>query len=127
MAHGLQRHQFFGDELGRIQVVEEALGVFLSEELQPKLPPGKSPSIASKQVAAVEVVVGRLQLHRLSHTVDWMPSLGRQWNFTNVLSPAVLMRRKLCTPKPSMVRRLRGRVRSLMAHITMCMARHQRQ
>jgi hypothetical protein len=49
-----------------------------------------------------------------------MPSLGRQWNFTKVLSPAAFTRRKLCTPKPSIMRRLRGMVRSLIAHMIMC-------
>ena len=55
-----------------------------------------------------------------SQTVDCKPSFGRQWNLTKVDSPAALTSRKLCTPKPSIIRSERGRVRSDMIHITMC-------
>ena len=55
-----------------------------------------------------------------SHTVDWMPSLGRQWNLTKVLLPLASSSRKLCTPKPSIIRSERGIVRSLIAHMIMC-------
>src|SRR4030065_2944954 len=53
--------------------------------------------------------------------VDCKPSLGRQWNLTKVDSPAALISRKLCTPKASIMRSERGRVRSDIIHITICM------
>ena len=49
-----------------------------------------------------------------------MPSFGRQWNLTKVDSPASFSRRKLCTPKPSIIRSDRGMARSLIAHMIMC-------
>ena len=49
-----------------------------------------------------------------------MPSLGFQWNLTKWLSPRALTKRKVWTPKPSIMRRLRGMARSDMAHISMC-------
>ncbi|MNV51327.1 hypothetical protein D3C71_1433720 [compost metagenome] len=83
---------------------------------------GKSPaSMASNRSRRWKSLSADCSLTASSHTVDWMPSLGRQWNFTNVLSPAALTSRKLCTPNPSIMRRLRGMVRSLMAHMIMCM------
>jgi hypothetical protein len=45
--------------------------------------------------------------------------LGFQWNLTKVDLPAALTSRKVWTPKPSMVRRERGMVRSLIAHMIM--------
>ncbi len=51
-----------------------------------------------------------------------MPSTGFQWNFTNVARPLALMKRYVCTPKPSIMRRLRGMARSDISHITMCVA-----
>ena len=57
-----------------------------------------------------------------SQTVDCSPSLGRQWNLTKVDSPGSSMSRKLWTPKPSIIRSDRGKVRSDMIHITMCIA-----
>ena len=56
------------------------------------------------------------------HTTDCMPSLGFQWNLTNVDSPAALTKRNVCTPKPSMKRNERGIARSDIVHITMCVA-----
>ncbi len=55
-------------------------------------------------------------------TTDCMPSLGFQWNLTNVDSPAALTKRKVWTPKPSMNRNERGIARSDIVHITMCVA-----
>ena len=48
-----------------------------------------------------------------------MPATGVQWNFTKRDSPLALTRRKVCTPKPCMVRKLRGSARSDMTHISM--------
>ena len=55
-----------------------------------------------------------------SHIVDCRPSSGRQWNLTKVDLPSASSRRKLCTPKPSIMRSERGMVRSDMIHMTMC-------
>ena len=54
-----------------------------------------------------------------SQTTDCMPSLGRQWNFTKVDLPASLTRRKVWTPKPSIMRKERGMARSDMIHMSM--------
>ena len=35
---------------------------------------------------------------------EWTPRRGFQWNFTRVVSPASLLRRKVWTPKPSIMR-----------------------
>ena len=55
-------------------------------------------------------------------TTDCMPSLGFQWNLTNVDSSAASRNRKVCTPNPSMNRNDRGIARSDIVHITMCVA-----
>ena len=47
-----------------------------------------------------------------------MPAAGFQWNFTRCVPPAASTSRKVCTPKPSMVRNERGMARSDIAHIT---------
>ena len=39
-----------------------------------------------------------------SHTRECTPAAGFQWNFTRLVSPAALTRRKVWTPKPSIVR-----------------------
>ena len=39
-----------------------------------------------------------------SHTRLWIPAVGFQWNFTRDVLPLALMRRKVWTPKPSIVR-----------------------
>ncbi len=57
-----------------------------------------------------------------SQTTDCDPSFGRQWNFTKVEAPAASTRRKLWTPKPSIMRNERGMARSDMIHMTMCIA-----
>jgi hypothetical protein len=51
--------------------------------------------------------------------VDWVPSFGRQWNFTKVGSSLSFSSRKVLTPKPSIIRRERGIVRSDIAHMIM--------
>ena len=57
-----------------------------------------------------------------SQTRECTPATGFQWNFTRLVSPAALTRRKVWTPKPSMVRYERGMPRSDIAHITWCVA-----
>ena len=52
-------------------------------------------------------------------TTDCMPSTGFQWNFTKELSPASLMKRKVWTPKPSIMRKERGMARSDICHSVM--------
>jgi hypothetical protein len=54
-----------------------------------------------------------------SHTSEWVPSFGVQWNFTSVAWPSALTKRKVCTPKPCIIRKLRGMVRSLICHSSM--------
>jgi hypothetical protein len=46
---------------------------------------------------------------------------GFQWNFTKRDLPLSFTRRKVWTPKPSIMRRLRGMARSDMTHMIMCM------
>lgn len=45
---------------------------------------------------------------------------GFHRNLTKVALPASLINRKVWTPKPSIVRKERGMVRSLIAHMIMC-------
>ena len=55
-------------------------------------------------------------------TTDCRPSIGFQWNFTNVDRPAAFTNRKVWTPKPSMNRNDLGMARSDIVHITMWVA-----
>jgi hypothetical protein len=55
-----------------------------------------------------------------SQTSECVPATGVQWNLTNTESPAALTIRKVCTPKPCIVAKLRGIARSLITHISMC-------
>ena len=48
-----------------------------------------------------------------------MPAVGVQWNFTKRDSPRAFTSRKVWTPKPCMVRKLRGSARSDMTHSSM--------
>jgi len=52
-----------------------------------------------------------------SHVSECVPSFGRQWNFTSTVSPASLIIRNVCTPKPCIIRYERGMPRSDMFHI----------
>ena len=66
-ADGRQRHQLFGNELGRVEHVEaEALGLLLGEDLQAELPLRKRARLDRfPQIAAMEVRIGAGDLHRL--------------------------------------------------------------
>ena len=55
-----------------------------------------------------------------SHTRECTPSTGFQWNFTKHDFPCSSTKRKVCTPKPSIIAKLRGMARSDMAHMTVC-------
>ncbi|MNJ66649.1 hypothetical protein D3C77_627410 [compost metagenome] len=55
-----------------------------------------------------------------SQTIENAPATGFQWNLTKRLTPSALIRRKVCTPKPSIARKLRGIPRSDMVQSTMC-------
>ncbi len=39
-----------------------------------------------------------------SQTSEKAPATGFQWNLTKRLTPSALIRRKVCTPKPSIAR-----------------------
>ena len=54
-----------------------------------------------------------------SQTSEQTPFSGFQWNFTKRDTPSALTRRKVWTPKPSIVAKLRGMARSLITHISM--------
>ena len=62
-----QRNELLGDELGRVEHVEvEAVGLLLGEGLQAELPLGEVAAVDGlPQVAAVEVGIGAVDLHRL--------------------------------------------------------------
>ena len=55
-----------------------------------------------------------------SHSTEWTPSTGFQWNFTKRDWPWALTRRKVWMPKPSIMRKLRGMARSDITHMIMC-------
>ena len=52
------------------------------------------------------------------HTTECVPAAGSQWNLTKRDSPAAFTKRKACTPKPCIVRRLRAVARSDISHIS---------
>jgi hypothetical protein len=58
-------------------------------------------------------------LQASSHSTDAEPIFGRQWNLMKVDLPAASTKRKVWTPKPSIVRSERGMVRSDIAHMIM--------
>ena len=55
-----------------------------------------------------------------SQASECTPSSGFQWNFTKRDLPSALTKRKVWTPKPSIIRKLRGMARSDMTHMIMC-------
>ena len=55
-----------------------------------------------------------------SQATEWTPRSGFQWNFTKREVPFASTSRKVWTPKPSIIRKLRGMARSDMTHMTMC-------
>ncbi|RAO58050.1 hypothetical protein PSN01_02968 [Micromonospora saelicesensis] len=57
-----------------------------------------------------------------SQVSECTPSFGFQWNLASTVSPASLTRRKVCTPKPSIVRYERGMPRSDMFQMVWCCA-----
>ena len=54
-----------------------------------------------------------------SQIVEARPAFGFQWNLTKVLFPSLLMKRKVWTPNPSILAKVRGSVRSDIAHMIM--------
>ena len=57
-----------------------------------------------------------------SQVRECTPSFGFQWNLASTVAPASLTRRKVCTPKPSIVRYERGMPRSDMFQMVWCCA-----
>ena len=55
-----------------------------------------------------------------SQATEWTPRSGFQWNFTKRDAPLASTRRKVWTPKPSIIRKLRGMARSDITHMIMC-------
>ena len=62
-----QRHEFFGNQLGRVQVIErECGGLFLGEQLPREFPLRKLPGLDRlKKVAPMEILIGAGQLYGL--------------------------------------------------------------
>ncbi len=120
-ADDADRHQLLGDDLGGVEHVEvKAVGEIIIEQLHAQLPFGEVAAIDRvPQVAAVEVGSAPLILTASFQTTDCSPCLGFQWNLTKVDLPAASTRRKVWTPKPSMVRKERGIARSDMTHMIM--------
>ena len=101
------RHQLLGNDLGRVEHVEaEALRLLLGEDLQAELPLGIGARLDRlPQVAAMEVGVGAGDLHRL--VPDQRVRARRpasSGTCTKCDSPAALTSRKVCTPKPCIIR-----------------------
>ena len=55
-----------------------------------------------------------------SQVTECTPNLGFQWNFTKWDCPLALINRKVWIPNPSIILKLRGIARSLMAQIWLC-------
>ena len=99
------RHEFFGDDLGRVEKVEaEFVLVLLLDDLETELPFGEvAPLDRLPEVAAVEVRVFAGDLLGLfpHERANALP--GFQWNFTKRDLPCALTSRKVWTPKPSII------------------------
>ena len=111
-----------GHDLGGVEHVEaELVRLLLGEDLEAQLVFGEHARLDRfPEVAAVEVRVGAGDLDASSQSSEWVPAIGFQWNLTKRDSPCALTSRKVCTPKPCIMRKLRGRARSDITHISMC-------
>src|SRR6185295_17121305 len=118
-----QRNHLLGYQLGGIEHVEsQTVGLLLRKQLKRQFPLGEIPAVDRfPQIAAVEIGVCPLIFNASSQTTDCMPSLGRQWNLTNIERSFPSTSRKVWTPKPSIIRKLRGIARSDITHMIMCM------
>ncbi len=105
-ADGPHRHQLLGHDLGGIEHVEaELVGLLFGEYLQAQLPLRIGARLDGfPQVAAMKVRIGARDLHGLIPVERMRARTGFQWNFTNTLSPRSLTMRKVCTPKPCIMR-----------------------
>ena len=119
----LQGHHFFRNQLGRVEDVEwELSAVFWSNACTESSNSGKSPdAMASKRSRRCESGSAPYSFTDSSQMSDAAPIFGRQWNLTKVDLPSASTNRKVCTPKPSIMRNERGSVRSDIAHRSMCM------
>ena len=106
LAELLHRHQLLGDDFGRVQQVEvELVLVGLLDHLHAQLPLEVVAHLDGlPHVAAVEVRVLAGDLQRFVPDQREAPATGFQWNLTKRLTPSALIRRKVCTPKPSIAR-----------------------
>ena len=94
---GCERHELFGNDLGRVEHVEaEAVGVLLGEHLHGELPFGIGAGFDRfPQVAAVEIGVGAGDLDRFVPCERMRARDAEfQWNFTKLDSPSAFTKRK---------------------------------
>src|ERR1035437_4746407 len=94
-------------------IKREVVRFLLREKLNREFPLGEMTGRDGlKHIAAVEVLISAANLDGLIPNGGLQAELG---------TPASLISRKLCTPKPSIIRNERGMVLSDMIHITICM------
>ena len=119
---GRHRHELLRNDLGGVEDVEaEFFALFLREKLEAEFPFGKRSGLDGlPKITPVKVRVGSAIFTDSSQSSEWVPATGRQWNFTKVDLPCAFRSRNVCTPKPCIMRKLRGSVRSDIAHISMC-------
>jgi len=100
------RHQLLGDQLGGVEHIEaEGFGLGLGEDLQAELPFRVFAGFDGvPQVAAVEVGIGAGDLDRLVPHQRMGAELGRPVELDEVRLARALTRRKVCTPKPCIIR-----------------------
>ena len=118
-----------GMSLVGVEHVEvERVGEVVVEELHAELPLREVAGLDRvPQVAAVEVGVGAVDLHRLVPHHRLQPELRLPVELHERRPPSALTKRNVWTPKPSMKRNDRGIARSDITHITMCVdSGHQR-
>ena len=115
-ADALHRHHLFGNQLGRVEQVEAAGLSSLSsrDHLHAQLPLGEVALLDGfPQVAAMEVRVLAGDLLRLVPGQAVHAQLGLPVELDEVrYRPCALTKRKVWTPKPSIMRKLRGMARS---------------
>ena len=123
LADASHRHQFFGNDLGRIEQIEiELVLVLFLDHLHAQFPFREIavfdgfPQIAPMKVG---ILTGDL-LRFIPDAPNGHQAAVSSGTSRNAICPSALMKRKVWTPNPSIMRKLRGIARSDITHMIMC-------